>query len=58
MCPDFPRTLSPEAQTSFLAYSYMPAPLTVFEAVEKLHPGSFLTVDETGQATFQCRQFR
>ncbi|HYM06359.1 MAG TPA: asparagine synthase (glutamine-hydrolyzing) [Terriglobales bacterium] len=48
--PDFPSKPSGEALTSYLAFRYVPAPLSIFQGVEKLPPGSYLSVDKTSRA--------
>lgn len=46
--PGFRRDVSPEALAGFLAFRYVPAPLTIFRETEKLPPGSYMTVDARG----------
>ena len=40
--PEVPRTISPEAVDKFFSYSYIPAPLTIYEGIFKLRPGHLL----------------
>jgi asparagine synthase (glutamine-hydrolysing) len=43
---DVPRTLDREALMHYLRVLYVPAPLTMFEAVKKVEPGEILTLKE------------
>lgn len=43
--PDFSREIDPEAVEAFLAFSVVPAPLSIFRDARKLPPGSVLTWD-------------
>src|SRR3954468_24105577 len=49
-----PRKLDYQALDAFIAYSYIPAPLTIYSAIRKLEPGHLL-VYEAGR--FQDRQY-
>jgi asparagine synthase (glutamine-hydrolysing) len=40
--PDFPREIDTDAVDAFLAFSFVPAPLSIFRAARKLPPGSVL----------------
>ncbi len=44
--PEIPRDLDLAALDSYLAYKYVPAPLTAFRAVRKLPPASTLTYED------------
>jgi asparagine synthase (glutamine-hydrolysing) len=44
--PDFSREVDPDAVEAFLAYSFVPAPLSIFREARKLPPGSVLVWDE------------
>jgi asparagine synthase (glutamine-hydrolysing) len=44
--PAVPRRLDPEALGEYLALGYVPAPLTMFEGVEKLQPGHALVIEQ------------
>jgi asparagine synthase (glutamine-hydrolysing) len=48
--PDVPRRIDPHALHEYLALGYVPAPLTMFEGIEKLLPGHALVV-ERGRVT-------
>jgi asparagine synthase (glutamine-hydrolysing) len=48
--PEVPRRLDPHALHEYLALGYVPAPLTMFEGIEKLMPGHALVV-ERGRVT-------
>jgi len=41
--PGFAREIDPNALETYLAFSFIPAPLTIFRGVKKLPPGSVLT---------------
>jgi asparagine synthase (glutamine-hydrolysing) len=43
--PDFSRDLDPDALEAFLAFSFVPAPLSIFRAARKLPPGCALVWD-------------
>ena len=43
--PGFSREIDLDALETYLAFSFVPAPLTIFRGVSKLPPGSFLTCD-------------
>jgi asparagine synthase (glutamine-hydrolysing) len=43
---DFPRRLSLDSLQEYLALGYVPAPLTMFEGIEKLLPGHCLAVEK------------
>lgn len=40
--------IDPNALSSYMRFSYVPAPLSIFRDVHKLEPGYLLTVDEDG----------
>ena len=42
--PDFERGIDEEALPSYLMFSYIPAPLTIFRGIHKLEPGHTLTI--------------
>jgi len=46
--PGFPRRTSDEALVAFLQFRYVPAPMSVFEGVERLPPGTYWTLDREG----------
>ena len=43
--PDFAREIDPDAVDAFLAFSFVPAPLSIFREVRKLPPGCTLVWD-------------
>jgi len=43
--PGLPRKISPVSLNKYLAFEYVPAPLTIFENIFKLEPGHFLLID-------------
>ncbi|MGI9386616.1 MAG: asparagine synthetase B family protein, partial [Methyloligellaceae bacterium] len=47
--PDFEATINRTAVTSFLRYGYVPAPLSIYDHVQKLEPGTLLSVDADGK---------
>ena len=51
--PGFQRKVSQEAVANFLTFRYIPAPLTIFEDVEKLMPGNSLTLDLNGETALR-----
>jgi asparagine synthase (glutamine-hydrolysing) len=46
--PDLDRSPNPLAIANYLVYQYVPHPLSAFAGVEKLPPGTMLSIDETG----------
>ena len=46
--PEIDRTPNPSAIVSYLAYQYVPHPMSAFAGVEKLPPASTLVVDARG----------
>src|SRR5690242_4803091 len=44
--PEIPRDLDPEALDAYLAFRYVPSPLSAFRAVRKLPPGHRLVVED------------
>jgi asparagine synthase (glutamine-hydrolysing) len=48
--PDFSREIDPDAVEAFLAFSFVPAPLSIFREARKLPPGSVL-VWEAGRGS-------
>jgi len=46
--PQAPREIDPVALNAFLAYSYIPDPLTIFRRIRKLLPGHFLVAEADG----------
>jgi asparagine synthase (glutamine-hydrolysing) len=44
--PGVPREIDPEALALYLAFNYVPAPLTMFRAIRKLAPGSSLLFED------------
>jgi len=49
-CPEVPRQVSLRALHDYCALGYVPAPLTMFEGIEKLPPGAMLVL-ERGEAS-------
>jgi asparagine synthase (glutamine-hydrolysing) len=47
--PELDRGVDPSAIAAYLAYQYVPHPLSAFKAVRKLPPASTLTVTEDGE---------
>ncbi len=47
--PSFPNKLSGQALGSFLTFRYVPAPLSIFDDVQKLPPGSYAAIDPSGR---------
>jgi asparagine synthase (glutamine-hydrolysing) len=54
--PDFSREIDPEAVDAFLAFSFVPAPLSIFLEARKLEPGSVL-VWEAGRADVAIERY-
>jgi asparagine synthase (glutamine-hydrolysing) len=46
--PEVPREVDPEAIDAYLAYGYVPAPMSAFSGVKKLPPGSTLVYEDGG----------
>ena len=44
--PDVPREIDPEAIDAYLAYGYVPAPLSAFRGVRKLPPAHLLVFQD------------
>lgn len=42
--PQWNPSIDRRAMTAFMRYSYVPAPLTIWEGIRKLEPGSFLSI--------------
>jgi asparagine synthase (glutamine-hydrolysing) len=49
--PDFHSSLNREALAGFLSYGYVPAPLSIYEQIQKLPPGMILRRSLDGQIT-------
>ncbi len=49
--PGFEATLDPDALGLYFAFSYIPAPRSIFKQVHKLMPGTILTLSEDGSET-------
>lgn len=47
--PSFRRDVDPDAMAAVVAYSYVPAPATVFRNVYKLQPGAILSIAAGGE---------
>jgi asparagine synthase (glutamine-hydrolysing) len=47
--PELDRTIDPLAIAAYLAYRYVPHPLSALQVIRKLPPASTLTVTETGE---------
>lgn len=50
--PDFDRTIDEEALAAYFLFSYIPAPLTIYQKIRKLLPGHTLTVQD-GRVTIE-----
>ncbi|MGB3478341.1 MAG: asparagine synthase (glutamine-hydrolyzing) [bacterium] len=46
--PSFKRSLNPVALHHFLTYHTIPAPYTIYKGINKLLPGHYLQIDDTG----------
>ncbi len=46
--PDIPRRVNPQALYDYLGYEFVPSPQTMFEGINKLPPGHFLTFSSRG----------
>jgi len=56
--PGFSREIDVNALEAYLAFSFVPAPLTIFRGVNKLAPGSFLTWDaDRGEGGVQITSY-
>jgi len=51
-CPGVPRRANPRALHDYCALGYVPAPLTMFDGIEKLPPGEMLVLEQ-GQVTIK-----
>lgn len=49
--PDVPREIDTDAIDCYLAYGYVPAPLSIFKGVHKLPPAHTLVLDASGKVT-------
>jgi len=49
--PEIKKEIDYEALDQYLAYYYIPAPLTIFKQIRKLPPASYLLCDASGNAT-------
>jgi asparagine synthase (glutamine-hydrolysing) len=49
--PDFHPNLNPQALAAYLKYAYVPTPLSIYEGVYKLPPGTILCRTPDGQIT-------
>jgi asparagine synthase (glutamine-hydrolysing) len=49
--PTWQPEINLEAASAYLRFNYVPAPLSIFKGIQKLLPGSILTVDATGKCT-------
>ncbi len=47
--PDLPRRINPTGMRLFLQYNYIPFPHTICVGVEKLAPGTWLTINRSGE---------
>lgn len=52
--PNFKPEINKEALTAYFRFNYVPTPLSIFKNIQKLSPGSILTVDRT-QTTQESR---
>jgi asparagine synthase (glutamine-hydrolysing) len=55
--PDFSREIDPDAVDAFLAFSFVPAPYSIFREVRKLPPGSVLVWDADGGSEVQIERY-
>jgi asparagine synthase (glutamine-hydrolysing) len=55
--PDFSREIDPDAVDAFLAFSFVPAPYSIFREVRKLPPGSVLVWDADGGSDVQVERY-
>jgi len=49
--PDFSHEIDPDALALFLRYAYVPAPRSIYRAIAKLPPGTFVEIDSTSVGT-------
>lgn len=54
--PRFQRKISRQALKSYFRYNYIPAPLSIYEDISKLTPGSFLILD-VNNLNFQIKTY-
>ena len=52
--PGFKPEIDKEALTAYFRFNYVPTPLSIFKNIQKLSPGSILSIDRT-QKTQECR---
>jgi asparagine synthase (glutamine-hydrolysing) len=55
--PDFSREIDPDAVEAFLAYSFVPAPLSIFREAHKLPPGCVLVWDEERGSEIEIERY-
>jgi asparagine synthase (glutamine-hydrolysing) len=55
--PGFSRAIDPEALEAFLAFSFVPAPLSIFREARKLPPGSTLVWKEAAPAEVEIDRY-
>jgi asparagine synthase (glutamine-hydrolysing) len=55
--PDFSREIDVDALDAFLAFSFVPAPYSIFREVRKLPPGSVLVWDADGGGDVQIERY-
>jgi asparagine synthase (glutamine-hydrolysing) len=55
--PGFSRAIDPEAVEAFLAFSFVPAPLSVFREARKLPPGSTLVWNEAAPTELEIDRY-
>ncbi len=48
-----PRVVNPQGVSDYLSYGYLPGRDSIFRGVEKLEPGSWLTIDQRGATRTQ-----
>jgi asparagine synthase (glutamine-hydrolysing) len=55
--PDFSREVDLDALDAFLAFGFVPAPLTIFKEARKLPPGSLLIWEEGGRPNLRIESY-
>lgn len=52
--PDLPKNINRDAVAELMRCCYIPAPLSIYEGIEKLRPGHFLEIDTKGRIKETC----